>query len=119
MSLLDDFARDCTLLDKTRQPDGEGGYTIAWTDGATFKNYFALDTSMQARAAEKQGVTSVYSGLVDKDVPIEYGDFYRDNSTGTTYRVTSDPEEKNAPESASADLRRLKFFTAERKDLPQ
>lgn len=119
MSLLDDFARDCTLLDKTRQPDGEGGYTIAWTDGATFKNYFTLDTSMQARAAEKQGVTSVYSALVDKDVPIEYGDFYRDNSTGTTYRVTSDPEEKKAPESASAGLRRLKFFTAERKDLPQ
>lgn len=115
MSLLDDFARPCVLLEKTRKPDGEGGYIVEWTDGAEFTNYQALDTSMEARRAEKEGVTSLYSALVNKNVPIEYGDYFRDTSTGETYRVTSNPEEKQAPKSASFAL---KYFTAERKVPP-
>lgn len=115
MSLLEEFARTCVLMEKTRAPDGEGGYTTEWTEGAEFQNFQALDTSMEARRAEKDGVTSVYSALVDKAVPIEYNDYFKDLSTGLTYRVTSNPEEKQAPASASFSL---KFFTAEKKVLP-
>lgn len=115
MSLLDDFARTCTLLEKSRQADGEGGYTTTWVDGAEFQNYQALDTSMEARIAEKDGVTSTYSALVDQAVPIEYNDYFRDETTGETYRVTSDPTDKASPKSASFSL---KFFTAERKVPP-
>lgn len=115
MSLLNDFARPCVLMEKHREPDGAGGYITTWTEGAAFSNYQALDTSMEARRAEKEGVTSVYSALVDKAVPVEYGDYFRDTETGTTYRVTSNPEEKQAPRSASFSL---KYFTAERKELP-
>lgn len=118
MSLLDGFARDCVLMEKSRKPDGEGGYLVSWTEGATFQLFPALDTSMEARRAEKEGVTSVYSALVKKIVPIEYGDYYRDTSTGKTYRVTSNPEEKEAPKTAGEDIRGLKYFTAERKELP-
>ena len=115
MSLLNDFARSCVLMEKTRVPDGEAGYTLDWSEGATFQNYQALDTSMEARRAEKQGVTSVYSALVDKAVPIEYGDYFKEKESGTVYRVTSNPDEKQAPKSASFTL---KFFTAERAVLP-
>ena len=107
------------MMERARTPDGAGGYTVTWTEGAEFTNYQALDTSMEARKAEKDGVTSVYSALVSQDVLVEYGDYFRDKSTGTTYRVTSNPEEKQAPKTAGAVIRALKFFTAERKDLPQ
>ena len=90
-------------------------YIVEWTEGAEFVNYQALDTSMEARRAEKEGVTSVYSALVRSDFPIDYNDYFRDKTTGQIYRVTSDPEEKVAPKSASFAL---KFFTAERKELP-
>lgn len=115
MSLLDDFARPCVLLEKTRKPDGEGGYTVEWTDGAEFMNYQALDTSMLARRAELEGVSSLYSALVDTAVPIEFNDYFRDTTTGETYRVTSDPEDKESPKSASFSL---KYFTAEKRALP-
>lgn len=115
MSLLDDFARPCVLLEKTRKPDGEGGYIVEWADGAEFTNYQALDTSMEARRAEKEGVTSLYSALVEQSVPIEYNDYFRDETTGETYRVTSNPEEKMAPRSSTLPL---KYFTAERRALP-
>ena len=89
MSLLDDFSRTCVLMEKKRVSDGEGGYYVEWADGVEFKNYQALDASMEARRAEKEGVTSVY-------------------------RVTSNPEDKQAPKSSTLPL---KFFTAERKAL--
>ena len=38
MSLLNDFARKCVLMEKTRVEDGEGGYTVDWSEGATFQN---------------------------------------------------------------------------------
>nr|DAE75694.1 MAG TPA: head closure knob [Caudoviricetes sp.] len=116
MSLLDDFAIPCVIMEKTRIPDGEGGYILQWSEGAVFINHQALDTSMEARRAEKEGVTSLYSALVQKTVPIEYNDYFKDKATGVTYRVTSNPEEKKSPGSASFDL---KCFTAERKELPQ
>lgn len=94
MSLLDDFAHPCVLMEKKRVPDGAGGYIVEWTEGAEFINYQALDTSMEARRAEKEGVTSLYSALVDKAVPIEYNDVFKDKTTGETYRVTSNPEDK-------------------------
>ena len=119
MSLLDDFARECVLMEKTRVPDGAGGYEVTWAEGAAFLNYQALDTSMEARRAEKEGVTSVYSALVNKDVPIEYNDYFRDKSTGSTYRVTSTPEEREAPRSAGPTIQALKFFTAEKRKLPK
>ncbi len=115
MSLLDGFARPCVLMEKTRDPSPEGGWVTAWKEGASFEVYQYLDSSMEARRAQKEGVTSVYSALVQKDFPIEYNDAFKDLSTGATYRVTSRPEEKTSPGSSSFDL---KFFTAERWELP-
>ena len=116
MSLLDDFSQDCVIMEKRRVSDGESGSITTWEEGLEFKNYQALDTSMEARIAEKQGVTSVYSGLVDKAIPIEYGDYFKAKSSENVYRVTSNPDEKQAPKSASFSL---KYFTAERTELPQ
>lgn len=115
MSLLDDFARPCVLMEKQRTDDPAGGWTTQWVEGAEFLNYQALDTSMEARIAEKEGVTSLYSALVDKYVPIEYNDYFKDLELGETFRVTSNPAEKQAPASSSLPL---KFFTAERRALP-
>lgn len=114
MSLLDDFSHECCLMEKTREADGAGGYYVTWTEGLVFNNYQAQDSSMQARRAEKEGVTSTYSALVDKSFPITFYDVFKDYETGLTYRVTSEPEEKVAPVSSTFEL---KYFTAERWDL--
>lgn len=115
MSLLDDFARTCVLMEKTRVPGSEGGYVTTWSEGTEFINHQALNTSTEAQIAEKQGISSIYEALVERDFPIEYGDYFKDRVTGFVYRVTSRPEEKQAPKSASFAL---KYFTAERTELP-
>lgn len=116
MNLLDDFARTCVIMEKKRIGDGAGGFITEWSEGAEFSNYQSIDSSMEARIADKQGVTSLYSSLVRYDFPIEYNDYFKDKTTGFTYRVTSNPDEKVAPKSSSFAL---KYFTAERKELPE
>ena len=115
MSLLDSYSRECVLMEKKRTLSPEGGWKTEWSEGLIFQNHQALDTSMEARRAEKDGVTSVYSALVEKGFPVEYNDYFRDKTTGYTYRVSSNPDEKQSPDSASFSL---KYFTAERKALP-
>ena len=115
MSLLEDFARPCVRLVAVRELDGEGGWITKWTEGASFRLALALDTQAEARLAEKQGVASLYTALAGIDAPIAFGDYFRDTSTGLTYRVTSCPEEKQSPGSATF---RLKYFTAEREVPP-
>lgn len=116
MSLLTDFAVPCVLMEKKRVPDGAGGWITTWTEGAEFENYQYLDTSMEARRAQQEGVKSLYSALVQRDFPLDYGDAFKDTNTGLTYRVTSNPDEKKAPQSSTFDL---KYFTVERWSLPQ
>lgn len=116
MSLLDQFARKCVIMEKTRKPDSEAGFITEWAEGVEFINHQALNTSTEAQIAERQGVSSIYEALVQSDLPIEYGDYFKDKENGNVYRVTSRPEEKVAPKSASFAL---KYFTAERTELPK
>lgn len=116
MHLLENFARPCAVMEKICQPDGAGGQSTTWTEGEAFTCFLALDTSMEARRAEREGVTSLYSALVDRTVSIQYNDAFRDKLTGQTYRVTSKPEERKAPKSSALNL---KYFTAERWDLTE
>ena len=37
MSLLSKAMEDVVMLEKTRVPDGEGGFTTGWVDGVQFK----------------------------------------------------------------------------------
>ena len=61
MSLLTQAMEDVVMLEKKRIPDGEGGFTTDWADGVQFKAAISFDSSMEARSAEKQGVTSLYT----------------------------------------------------------
>lgn len=115
MSLLDSYAQECVFIEKNRISDGAGGFITEYTEGASFTAYIALDTSMQARIAEKQGVTSSFSVLCGKSVPLEYSDIFKNKSSGTYYRVTSRPEEKQTPASSTMALL---YCTAERWIMP-
>ena len=70
-----------------------------------------LESSIQARRAEQEGVKSIYNVLVKQDVPLQLRDIIRDDATGKYYRISSDPQDKKTPGSSRLNL---KFCTAER-----
>lgn len=107
MSLLSEAMEDCTLIDKTTVNDGYGGFTTAWQDGATFKAAITFSTSIEARVAEAQGVTSRYTVTSSKSITLEYHNVFRRESDGKIFRVTSDGDDSYTPKSAALDMRQV------------
>lgn len=115
MSLIDDFKSTFCFLEKTRVPDGEGGFNTSWEEGARFTAAATVDTSIEARIGEKQGVTSIYTITTEKKVVLEYHDVLKRLYDGKIFRVTSDGDDKYTPQSAALDMRQV---TAEEWSLP-
>ena len=107
MSLLDDALEKCVMMDKTTTPDGYGGYISTYTEGAEFNAAIVFDTSMQARTAEKQGVTSLYTVTTSRTLTLEYHDIFKRKSDGKVFRVTSDGDDKFTPASTALDMRQV------------
>lgn len=114
--LIDDFNEACVLLEKTRAPDGEGGFHTAWQEGAAFSAAVVCDQSLQARVAEKQGVSSVYTVTTRKNAMLEYHDVFKRLSDGKIFRVTSDGDDVQTPKRAAFQFSQV---TAEEWELPQ
>lgn len=115
MSLIDDFLKNCVMMDKVTIPDGYGGFTSSYTEGASFQCAIVLDNSMQARIGVQQGVTNVYTITTKKAIVLQFHDVIKDKDTGKIYRVTSDGSDKATPKSAGLDMRQV---SAEEWSLP-
>ena len=116
MSLLDEAFEDYVILNKIKTDDGYGGTETVWQDGATIKGAMVFNTSMQARVAGSQGVTSVYTLTTRKNLTLEYHDVLRRVRDGKIFRVTSDGDDSYTPASATLDMRQV---TCEEWKLPK
>lgn len=116
MSLLERFQSTVKFMEKTRVPDGAGGFITTWAEGAKFSAAVVLDTSIEARIAEKQGVTGVYTITTEKNVVLEYHDVLKRLYDGKIFRVTSDGNDKATPEGSLIGMRQV---TAEEWSLPK
>lgn len=105
MSLLTEAMDNCILLNKQTTADGYGGYITTYVDGVEFLAAVAFDTSIEARTADKQGVTSLYTVTTSRSITLEYHDVFRRKKDGKIFRVTSDGDDKYTPQSATLDMR--------------
>lgn len=115
MSLIDDWKETCVLIEKKRLEDGEGGWVTTWEDGAQFVAAITFNSSMEARRAEKEGVTSLYTVTTDKNALLQYHDVFKRIRDGKIFRVTSDGDDIQTPERASFQFSQV---TAEEWALP-
>lgn len=107
MSLLDEAMEECIILNKHTVPDGYGGYSTTWSEGALFKAAIVFDTSIEARTAEAQGVHSLYTITTSRALILEYHDVFRRVKDEKIFRVTSDGDDKFTPMSATLDMRQV------------
>ena len=107
MSLLSDAMETCVLMDKRTEADGYGGYRTTYVAGASFQAAIVFDTSMQARIAEKQGVTSTYTVTTSRALTLEYHDVFKRLRDNKVFRVTSDGDDKYTPASTALDMRQV------------
>lgn len=107
MSLLTDAMESCKFMDKQTVDDGYGGYLEVFTEGATIDAAIVLDSSMQARIAEKQGVTALYTITTKRNVNLQYHDVLKRVRDGKVFRVTSDGDDKHTPQAATLNMRQV------------
>lgn len=113
-SLIDSMMETFCFVEPTKTPDGEGGFVKTWKDGAEFPAALVSDTTIEARIAEKQGVTSTFTVTTYRSNPLEYNAVIRRISDGATYRITSNGKDKTSPAVSTLDISQA---TAERWEL--
>lgn len=116
MSLITDWQEKCTLIERRRVPDGEGGFNDTWVDGAPFMAAVVLDTSTQAVIAERQGMAKLYRVTTPKNAILSFHDVFRRESDGQVFRVTSEGKDVQTP--AQSEITPFSQVTAEAWALP-
>lgn len=116
MSLYENAMTKFIFLDKVRVSDGSGGAITEWRNGIEFSAAVAFNNSMQAKVAERQGVTSVYTIYTEKSVEFEYHDVIKRLEDGKIFRITSNGKDNKTPKSAALNMNAV---SAEEWELPR
>jgi hypothetical protein len=90
MRLYEKMMEPCILMTETQTEDGEGGYRTEWTERTEIQAAIVKDTSMTARVAEKEGVTSTFTVTTPRNTVLVFHDVIKRVSDGRYFRVTSD-----------------------------
>ena len=106
---------NCRILNHIRTDDGMGGYSQQWTEGATFKAAIGKNSSPQVVLAEQQGLSELFTVLVEEGFTLDYHDVFRRLSDGAVFRVTSRTVDSTAHPTSTV---RIAKVTAERWVLP-
>lgn len=104
MSLIDDMMEPCVIMNKITASDGEGGLMVEWKEGAVIDAAITNDTSLQAKVAESQGVTSTYTITTRRGVVLAFPDVIKRISDGKVFRVTSDGSDKISPKTSTLNM---------------
>lgn len=108
MSLLSEAYEPFNFIEKTRQPDGEGGYITTWTEGAEFQATADFANSSLANIADKLTERVNCTITTSRAVTLEPMDVIRRKSDGTYFRILSDGANNKTPASAGLDMRQSK-----------
>lgn len=104
MSLIDEMKAACVFMEKTRVPDGEGGYYTTWSEGAEIMAAITTSNSLETRRAEQEGVTALYTITVNKKAALDYHDVLKRLSDGKIFRVTSNGDDVRTPDRATFQI---------------
>ena len=115
-NLITEAMTECVIMDKTRTPDGVGGFVVGYQEGAKFIAAVVFNASMEAKVAEANGVSSLYKVTAPLTATLDYHDVFKRLSDGKVFRVTSDSDDKVTPKRASFQFRQ---FDCEEWEIPE
>lgn len=103
-ALYEAMMTTCTLLNKIRTPDGLGGWVTTWEDGVTFDAAILKDNTLEARIAEKDGLTQIYTVTTKRANVLDFHDVFRRESDKQIFRVTSNMVDNTSPTFSGIDF---------------
>ena len=113
-NLLYQIMTPCKIMNHVRTDDPLGGYTDAWTEGATFDASITKNGSTEAIIAERQGVSEIYSIVTKRSFLLNYHDVIKRVSDGAIFRITGNSKDMESHPSSTVQIA---MVTAERWEL--
>lgn len=104
--LFETMAEACTRLVPTTAPDGEGGTSSAWAEGAQFLAAVTLSQSSEGTDAGRAEAADSYQ--VTGTEALAFGDVFRRERDGRCFRVTSYAADMTAPACATFALSQVR-----------
>ena len=114
--MIQDIFEPLIFVNKVTIPDGMGGTETIWKDGAEFQGSITLDNSIEAKVAEQQGVTNVYTVTTGNNVFLEFNDIIKRKEDQQTFKIKSLNNTENIPPEFA--VLKLRYATAELHNLP-
>lgn len=108
MSLLSLAMTPCVIMDRTTAPDGYGGYTKQWSEGAPIDAAIVKDESTEGLTAQAAGVTALYTITTKKAVNLQYHDVIKRLSDGKIFRIKTDGDDNATPNVATLNMRNVR-----------
>lgn len=99
--LIESMSTGCVMMNETSVPDGEGGFTTTWVEGVSFSAAIVRNNSLNARVAEKQGVTEIYTVTTPRGTALKLMDVFKRVKDGAIFRVKSNAIDSETPEVAT------------------
>ena len=114
--ILPGMFEPCVLLTRdVGESDGQFGRAEEWPDGAAFDALIIKTASPEVTEAGRRDNREQYTVVVRRGTALRHGDVFRREKNGETLRVTSRPNDREAPDVSTIQIARL---TAEGWDLP-
>lgn len=99
--LIESMMVECVMMDRTTVPDGEGGFNAVWVEGASFQAAIVKNNTLNAKVAEKQGVSEVYTITTPRGVVLGLMDVFKRVKDGAIFRVKSNAVDSETPTVAT------------------
>lgn len=100
--LIDDVIEEFQVVRPVYTDDGQGGRTIFWRGGETFRGALVKDTSSEVVAAEKAGEAAQYTLTIKPpSVRLDYHAVIKRLADGQAFRCISSSVDSEPPARAS------------------
>lgn len=107
MSLLSESYENFCYINTAKVPDGEGGVRAEYSEGAVIEAAATLDSSTNAKIAQVQGVTELYTITTKRNINLQYHEIIKRRRDGKIFRIMSDGDDKLTPKTAGLDMRQV------------
>lgn len=104
-TVMQGYVKEFCFMERSRTPDGVGGFVTQWADGEHFEAVERHDTTVEAQIAEQASTAATYTLYLNKGVPLAFPDYIKRLEDGQTFQVTSDAGDKVAPAESGMDLK--------------
>ena len=114
-TIMKDFQENLVMLDRRTVPDGYGGFTVEWVEGAAFTAVMTQPQSGSAEIADAITERKTYKVVTGTNITLNKDDYFRRIRDGKIFKILNGNTDRLAPDDSELQMR---VTTAEEVTLP-